>query len=272
MVDFLICFSYPNCCDFFSYYEIWKKDFSFIRGTNDCFGMRSFEISNQHKNAYYTQILSAKGIIIKAPASVDPKALQSAKEILSKMLQNIRPDIQERLVSRKASLAIIPRDKYVTSLPEFSHLSGRIDINGNPYDSFKIRGLGAKSQPMSATSEENLLKLPNDPFRSEDITVHEFAHAIMNLGFSPDDMNRINLLYKNAILENKFRGTFAMTRVDEFWAELSQSYFSVNNEIGGPKQILKEDPDSFIFLEFIYDYALIKAGWIYLHRGLLTFF
>jgi hypothetical protein len=201
---------------------------------------------------YYTQFISVLGIEIKAPPSVDPRALHKAEEIIYMMLVDIRPDIKERLVAKKAALAIIPRDKFVTSLPEFSHLSGKIDINGNPYDSFKIRGLGAKSQPVSATSEENLLNLSNDPFEAEDITVHEFAHAVMNLGFSSEDIRKINDLYVNARADGKFRGTFAMSRVDEFWAELSQSYFSVNNEIGGPDQILTNDPNSYKFLKQIY--------------------
>ena len=208
----------------------------------------------QDSSTYYTQHTSILGILIKAPESVAPRALLEAQRIITILLKHIRLDIRERLVSKKASLAIIPRNQFVTSLPEFSYLSGRLDINGNPYDSFRIRGLGAKRQPVTATSEENLLKLPDDPFRAEDITVHEFAHAIMNLGFSPNDLLRIDRLYQEALSKGRFQGCFAMARVDEFWAELTQSFFSVNNEIGGPEQISEGDLDSYRFLELIYGF------------------
>jgi hypothetical protein len=218
-------------------------------------GLPAPGMSNQENVAYYSQSISIKGILIKAPGSVSPQALLEAKRIIAMMTEHVRPDILERLVSKQAALAIIPKDQFVTSLPEFSHLSGRIDINGNPYDSFKIRGLGAKRQPVTATSEENLLRLPNDPFKKEDITVHEFAHAIMNLGFAPDDLLKINALYKNALSKGLYPGTFAMSRVDEFWAELTQSFFSVNNEIGGPEQIAEIDNESYRFLEQIYRFS-----------------
>ena len=51
---------------------------------------------------------------------------------------------------------------------------------------------------------------------------------------------------------NKFPGTFAMTNRDEYWAELSQSFFSVNNEIGGPSEVAEEDGEAFSFLEEVY--------------------
>lgn len=220
-----------------------------------CHRMEIPRSPGQDSSAYYTQHISILGVLIKAPESVAPQALLEAKRIITLMLEHIRPDIGERLASKKASLAIIPRDQFVTSLPEFSYLSGRLDINGNPYDSFRIRGLGAKQQPVTATSEENLLKLPNDSFWAEDITVHEFAHAIMNLGFAPEDVLKINSLYRDALSKGRFHGSFAMTRVDEFWAELTQSFFSVNNEIGGPERIAEDDLEAYRFLERIYRFT-----------------
>lgn len=190
--------------------------------------------------------------MIKAPASVDPQAIERAKEIVVQMLSG-RADIRDRLASQGAAVSIIARDAYVTSLPEFSHLSGRLDRNGNPYNSFTIRGLGAVSgQPVTATSEENLLRLPGDPFAAESVLHHEFAHAIMNLGFTAEDLRRWTTIYQNAVASRKFAGTFAITHRDEYFAELSQSYFSVNNEIGGPSQILSEDPEAYASLRDIY--------------------
>lgn len=233
-----------------------SKEAGLVSILNTSFSFSNLRGSPAAEDKYYAQFDFAYGIEIKASNIVDPKALIEAKRIITMMLKDVRPDIKNRLVAKKAALAIIPRDKFVTSLPEFSYLSGKTDVNGNPYDSFKIRGLGAKGRPVTATSEENLLKLPNDTFKAEDITVHEFAHAVMNLGFTFADFEKINDLYKNAVKKGYFRGTFAMVRIDEFWAELTQSFFSVNNEIGGPEQILAQDYDSYNYLKQIYNTEL----------------
>ena len=43
-----------------------------------------------------------------------------------------------------------------------------------------------------------------------------------------------------------------MTTREEFWAELTQSYFGVNDDLGGPEVIRSKLPDAFAFLEHIY--------------------
>ena len=84
-------------------------------------------------------------------------------------------------------------------------------------------------QPTTVTSEENLLGLVEDRTRfwAEDITVHEWAHAIENLGFDDDARTKWRDLFDRARAAGLWPGTFAMA-VDEgreFFAELSQSFF-----------------------------------------------
>ena len=204
---------------------------------------------------FYTRREHAMGIEIKAPRAVSPDALKVANRAATIMLR-ARPDIAKRMKDLKAAIGIIPRNAFITVLPEYSNLSGKKDSNGNPYDSFKIRGAGAvPGQPVTATSEENLLRLKGDPFAAESVTCHEFAHAIMNLGFTAKDKQRWTVIYSNAKQRNLFPGTFAMTNADEYWAELSQSYFGVNNEINSPVLISHQDPDAFHFLESVYGKA-----------------
>jgi hypothetical protein len=203
-------------------------------------------------DSFYMRRQEIKGIEIKAPISVHPDALKAAGQVVAKMLAN-RSDIADRMKERKAGLAIIPHDRFITALPEFARLSNKNDPNGNPYDSFKVRGAGGvPGQPVTATSEENLLRSNKDPFAAENITVHEFAHGIMNLGFTDDERRQWLGIYDRAKQRKLFPGAFAMTNPDEYWAELSQSYFGVNNEINGPLIISQRDPEAFRFLEGVY--------------------
>lgn len=206
-------------------------------------------------NTFYARHDEAMGVAIKAPKSVSPDALKVAKQCVTKMLSR-RPDIAERMKDRKAALAIIPRNAFITVLPEFSSLSGKNDPNGNPYDSFKVRGAGGVAgQPVTATSEENLLRLKTDPFAAENITCHEVAHAIMNLGFSDDEKRQWAAIYDKAKQKDLFPGAFAMNNADEYWAELTQSYFGVNNEINGAMLVGQRDPEAFRFLKAVYGNA-----------------
>ena len=201
--------------------------------------------------AVYSQTNFSKGIIIKAPASVDPKALNEAASIVSIMLQ--RPDIAARMTLRQAALAIIPATAYITALPDFTDLSGQNDPNDDPYDSFEVRGAGGiREQPVTATSEENLLHSKGDRFGDYNVTYHEFAHAIMNLGFSDQELRKWRRIYKTARRLNFFPGQYAMKDANEYWAELSQSYFGMNDEMNGPALIRHRDPAAYRFLESIY--------------------
>ena len=184
---------------------------------------------------YYTQFEQVGLIQIKASDAVRPEALTAAAGIIRRMIEH-RSDITERLGDSGASLAIIPTNSYITQLPEFSHLSGELDPNGNPYDSFAIRGAGGVlTQTTTATAEENLLDLPENSTRfwDEDITVHEWAHAIENIGFDDETRAEWLELFEAASVANLFPGTFGLETEGgrEFFAEMSQAFFGVDNRI-----------------------------------------
>ena len=190
------------------------------------------------------------GIRIKASAAVDSKALDVASNIVGLMLAH-QPDVAQRMSDAGASLAIIPKDRYITEIPELSYLQGRLDPNGNPYDSFTVRGAGGMTgQTTTVTSEENLLGLDEDRTRfwAEDITVHEWSHAIENLGLNTATRAESRKLFDRAREAGLWPGTFAMA-VDggrEFFAELTQSFFEVNNELGGRAELSEDNEEGIL--------------------------
>ena len=68
--------------------------------------------------------------------------MRAATDVVDTMLAHARRDIRECLPNVGAGLAIIPKDEYVTTLPEFADLKGKRDFTGRAYESFRIRGLG----------------------------------------------------------------------------------------------------------------------------------
>ena len=202
---------------------------------------------------YYTQAQLASGIVIKAPASVSADALTAAGAVIDWMLESARQGVVQCMADVGASLAITPADEFVTNLPEFAFLSGGADFTGRTYDSFDIRGLGAvRGRPVTATAEEVLL----GDTRNLNITVHEFAHSIENLCFTPADTEKWEQFYADAREDNLYPGTHAMADLNEFFAVFSSAYFGVTDELG-PRStsrgmIQTRFPDIFESLEDIY--------------------
>jgi len=101
----------------------------------------------------------------------------------------------------------------------------------------RARGLGGN--PISC-GEENLLGFKGDPYRGENIFIHEFAHGIHGaLGNMDKQFDlRIRALYKKTKATGRFRG-YGITSFGELWAEGVQSWFECNLNGGlvavGPK-------------------------------------
>lgn len=222
----------------------------------------TFRIVTRPAASYYTQFVHTEdGIIVKAPDKVSPDALVKAADAITMMTLAIRSDIRACMPRVGAAMAIYPEGEYVTALPEFARLKGETTPHrGIPYEMF-TGGLGAvKGQPVSATPERDLLHF-SEFAPLPDITMHEFAHAVMNLCFTWRDAEEWSALYAAALEANVFPGTYAMTNEDEFFAETSTAYFSAYDMGLGihPSEIQEHVrttlPETFAFLERIYGEA-----------------
>ena len=203
---------------------------------------------------YYTQYINFKGIYIKADSSVDPRALLEGKSRLETMLSNARPYILLRSADADVELAIIPKDANLTSLPEYKHLAGKLNL-GRQQEWDEMRGYSDISGTLpTVTSEENLLNLPSDPYSNLDITYQEFAREIMFKALTPEDV-RIwyDGIYRPAKEKNLFPGMRTMTDHSTLWAQLTESFFGVNGVLGGPEGIRSTDPNADAFLRYIYE-------------------
>jgi len=89
---------------------------------------------------------------------------------------------------------------------------------------YRARGLG--SRPVSC-AEENLLNLKGDPYKGENIFIHEFAHGIH--GVLGEEFNvRLRELYDEAKQSGGFGGYAIDGGFAEFWAEGVQTWFECN--------------------------------------------
>ncbi|MBL9152355.1 MAG: hypothetical protein JNK37_07720 [Verrucomicrobiales bacterium] len=188
--------------------------------------------------AFYSQRIEANGYPIVASAKVDPYALKEAAYLIDLMLAK-RPDVREAMIASGSRLCIHAWNEFTTDLPEFTRLGEKPHpafpgIDGKDYWDARARGLGGSAtDPYCSCGEENLLAYPGDPYSTESILIHEFAHNIHLRGLNnvdPTFDDRLKAAYVAAMKRGLWKGKYAGVNHHEYFAEGVQSWFDNNRE------------------------------------------
>ncbi len=196
---------------------------------------------------FYQKYVDAQGLPVVGSAKVSDFALLEAAYLIDHMLAK-RPDIREAMIRNKVRLAVMASSERTTDIPEHHDLTPR------KYWDRRARGLGATpDRPAVSCGEENLLGYQGDPYAAENILIHEFAHAIHEMGLKTIDHvfdGRLDKVYQAALAKGLWKGTYAATNRDEYWAEGVQSWFDTNrppdhdhNHVDTREELEKYDPD-----------------------------
>lgn len=176
---------------------------------------------------FYRKCVLVRGFPVVSSDRVHDAALREAAWLIERMLTH-RPDVVDALAESGTRFAVMAVDEMTTAIPEHS------DLTPSKYWDRRARGLGATRQrPCVSCGEENLLRYPGDPYHTENILVHEFAHAIHEMGLNRLDDQfdaRLKAIYDQAMEEQLWEGKYAATNHHEYWAEGVQSYFDTNRE------------------------------------------
>lgn len=194
----------------------------------------------------YTKYISASGYPIIASAQVNDYALREAAYLCDMMLSK-RPDVREAMVKSGSRLIIMAHNEFTTDVPEHAHLRPK------DYWDARARGLGgSQTDPVCSCGEENLLAYDGDPYFTENILIHEFAHNIhlrgmVNVDKTFDD--RVKQAYDDAMKKGLWNGKYGSTNHHEYFAEGVQSWFDNNrendhdhNHVNTRKELLEYDP------------------------------
>ena len=169
------------------------------------------------------RVVTEGGIEYRAAESVSEKAFERAEFVVQQMT-SASPGIREKMVSLGFKVEIIGKDQVLSDLPDYAHLKGQKTRDGRDFDT-GTRGLGGRR--MCSIGEENLLCLSNQPYRKEDIFVHEFSHSMM-AQMDADDVQEIEAAYQNAVDKELYpKGIYMMANSGEYWAEGVQAWLGV---------------------------------------------
>ncbi|HIG04353.1 MAG TPA: hypothetical protein EYQ08_01275 [Planctomycetes bacterium] len=176
---------------------------------------------------FYQQYSDVQGFPVLASARVQPASLAEARYLILKMVGH-RPELLSAMAANKTRFTVMAHDEWTTDVPEHS------DLRPPEYWDRRARGLGAtRSRPSVSCGEENLLAMKGDPYSTENILIHEFAHAIHEMGLSTVDPtfdSRLEDAYRSAIDAGLWKGAYASTNRMEYWAEAVQCWFDTNRE------------------------------------------
>ena len=176
---------------------------------------------------FYQQWIDVEGLPIVASTTVNPYALKEAAWLICQMIGH-HPDVLRAMAQNNVRFAVMAYDEMTTDIPEHS------DLRPDFYWDRRARGLGSTpGRPAVSCGEENLLNYPGDPYRNENILIHEFAHAIHLTGLNTTDPSfdgRLKMAYQSAMRNGLWAGTYAASNKQEYWAVGVQAWFHMHRQ------------------------------------------
>lgn len=195
---------------------------------------------------FYQKYVSANGYPIVGSAEVSDYAMKEAAYLANMMLAK-RPDVKEAMVKGGSRLVVMAHREFTTDVPEHSKMRPK------DYWDARARGLGgSRKDPVCSCGEENLLAYKGDPYSTECILIHEFAHNIHLRGMvivDPTFDDRLKKSYEHAMATGLWKTKYASVNHAEYFAEGVQSWFNNNrppdhdhNHVDTRKELREYDP------------------------------
>ena len=174
---------------------------------------------------FYKKYTHAGGYPIVASKNVSDFALKEAAYLVDLMLAR-RPDVRKAMIESGSRLIVIAHNEFTTDIPEYAHMKPK------DFWDARARGLGgSRTDPVCSCAEENVMGYAGDPYKTESIVIHEFAHNIHLRGLVRIDKTfdeRLKQSYERAMARGLWKNKYASTNRNEYWAEGVQSWFNNN--------------------------------------------
>lgn len=205
---------------------------------------------------FYQKSYDANGILILGSEQVSDEAIVEAGYLMSNMLSGASK-VRQALADAQLRVTVMAPSEFTTDVPEHSKLTPK------RYWDRRARGLGGTNDvPVCSCGEENLLEYPGDPYRGENILIHEFSHSVHLVGMARVDSTfdaRLRQAFERAKSRKLWEGTYAATNHEEYFAEGSQSWFGCNappgkvhGDVRTRDAVREYDPDLAALLTEVY--------------------
>jgi len=185
----------------------------------------SDELRREYRiDPFYTKTLTIDGIPIIGSKKVSDYAFLECAYTLDHMLMNSPKRVRDALIFCRVRVGIISVVEYTMDIPENQTPRNMQPVQA-AFQDRRSRGLGGL--PLATCAEENLLNLRSDPYRAENITIHEFSHTVASSmrRVDPAWYEHLRDIYRQAMSEGLFANSYSATNEQEYWAEGAQAWF-----------------------------------------------
>ena len=195
---------------------------------------------------FYKKYVNASGYPIVSSGAVNDYALKESAYLVDLMLAE-RPDLRKAMIDSGSRLIVMGYKEYTTDIPEYAHLKPK------DFWDARARGLGgSRDEAVCSCAEENVLAYEGDPYSTENILIHEFAHNIHYRGMinlDPTFDDRLKATYDRAMAQGLWKSKYASVNHAEYFAEGVQSWFNNNrppdhdhNHVDTREELREYDP------------------------------
>lgn len=224
-----------------------------------------------HYDQFYQKCsIATNGIPILSSHNVSDQALIQAKAIIEHMSRGLPAEVIATMLHYNFRVVVKAVSEKSTDIPEHRDLY-KLNAQGNWNNT---RGLGATpARPVCSCSEENLLCYQNDPYKGQDILAHEFAHGIHTMGFRLIDKTfdkRLRKIWKAAKKEKRWRNTYALTNIEEYFAYGAQTWLHVilespvangqHNHVNTREELRVHDPRLYRLMEGVFPVGILNVS------------
>ncbi len=197
----------------------------------------------------YTTITEASGIAIVAGPDVSPRAVDEARRTVERFFA--ANDLAPGLAAEGAYVIVAASGQGVLDLPEFRCLD---DAEARDFFDHVCGVADRADYPVVTVNEDDLLGRRTGPCGGLNILYHELGHLVMGWVLPPADYFDVRQLYQDAISAGKYRGEYAATNANEYFAEGTQAYF-LHTDLAGRRNrewLRQYDPALFELLARTY--------------------
>ena len=156
-------------------------------------------------------------------------ATSEANRLMNEVLGSLRPSNQALLAGIDIQQHIIPKDKKLTDLPEFSAKAGQKTVDGRIYDD--LRGMGGEKFGRSilyAVGEETLVSIPGypSPYGGGYVAAHEAGHVVERFALTNSQRNRLQDAFDDRTRANgPWLSPYAKSNPHEYFASSTAAFY-----------------------------------------------
>lgn len=192
---------------------VWVSGCASIRTADVSFKIQpvSQEQAREYKlAAFYKKATLVQNILIATSDKVSDYAHLEAAYQFDKVMNNLKPDVAQRIRDKKVLCILVGHAEMVSDLPQFPS-----DKKGRELDFYNWRNRGflttKEGRSTVLFSEEDVLEYEGG-MQLESILIHEFGHVIDGAGFDKELRDRLNAAFKHAKEKGIYQDGYAAQR------------------------------------------------------------